>query len=105
VRSSVASNLEDPAENATSKEGEERESGTKPVTSPSPAARSPPSLGGSWKEGSGAAATPALDVDCAVVLRIDELSLVPAAGSGVEQVRVAYSFTQVRSWTVIYILC
>lgn len=101
ARSSASGFLEDPAETATSKEGEERESDARPVASPSPAARSPPTLGGSWKKGSGAAATTALDVDCAVVLRIDELSLVPAAGSGVEQVRVAYSFTQVQ----YYLLC
>lgn len=69
------------------------EPGASPTASS--ASRPPPNLEGSWKEGSGAVTGP-LDADRAVMLRIDQLTLAEAVGPGVEQVRVAYSFTQVR---------
>lgn len=50
---------------------------------------------GGWKEASGAVAVGPLDTSFAVMLRIGDLTLAPRLGPGTEQVRVAYSFTQV----------
>lgn len=78
---------------------EKYEPGASPAASPTSGLR--PNLEGSWKEGSGAVAVGPLEADCAVMLRIDRLTLAPAVGPGVEQVRVAYSFTQVTCYKTI----
>lgn len=59
-------------------------------------ARLSSSLEGSWKDAGGTAGAGLLDMDYAVLLRIDDLGLAPSVGLKVDRVRVAYSFTQVR---------
>ncbi|CAM9554962.1 unnamed protein product, partial [Ectocarpus sp. 13 AM-2016] len=75
--------------------------GEKHEPSGSLTASMPPDLDGDgdWKEASGAVAVGPLDTSFAVVLRIGDLTLAPPLGPGAEQVRVAYSFTQVEGLT------
>ncbi|CAB1118524.1 unnamed protein product [Ectocarpus sp. CCAP 1310/34] len=75
--------------------------GEKHEPSGSLTATMPPGLDGhgDWKEASGAVAVDPLDTSFAVVLRIGDLTLAPPLGPGAEQVRVAYSFTQVEGLT------
>ncbi|CBJ27795.1 conserved unknown protein [Ectocarpus siliculosus] len=75
--------------------------GEKHEPSGSLTASMPPDLDGDgdWKEASGVVAVGPLDTSLAVVLRIGDLTLAPPLGPGAEQVRVAYSFTQVEGLT------
>eukprot|EP00903_Cladosiphon_okamuranus_P009595 g9134.t1 len=95
VEWSVVASVEDPRGREPGQE-KQASDGSQVV---SPAARSSPDLEGSWREGSGEVDIGPPDADGAVMLRIDRLTLASAVEPGVEQVRVAYSFTQVEGHT------
>lgn len=62
------------------------------------------SLEWGWKDASGTmGADGPVNIDCAIMLRIDNLVLAPSVGLQVDRVRVAYSFTQVRSKTRLFV--
>lgn len=80
--------------------GTAREGGTMSAAEATAAPAGAPGLKGGWEaslpQATGGVEMVSVEMGCTVMLKLEDLTLAPAVGDGIGQVRVAYSFSQVR---------